>query len=174
LSASRHASPFAARAFALPRPYAGADGARNRAIKDRISVNICLGHYSIARVIRMKVIAAIIGGQELRWVVRVARGCVEIDHPVEFMAGTYPMVDLLPYKVAVRRIISSILEGRERRAINLQALRVSAPDQLAVTSDDSSSINVADGQDLPAGVSLGDFDGQIFQRFTAAHLQPDG
>src|SRR5437763_13881365 len=88
-------------------------------------------------------VAAVEGRQNLRGLIRVADGFVEIVHAVEFAAGANPGVDFLAdlfvlrtVKAIIERVAEeSVLEGRNGCADDPDSLLVSAGYELTIAGD---------------------------------------
>lgn len=78
--------------------------AENREI-DRIA-------HRVPGIARMKLIPALINGQEARGIRRVANRDIEVDHGVEFAARSDEGVQGLALRLALGGVIKRALEGR--------------------------------------------------------------
>jgi hypothetical protein len=89
-------------------------------------------HGLVARVVRVQMIAAVIGRLHPGRMVRIPEHPIEIQHAVERRTSADPVIQRLPFGLAVRRVIrlARSLERRERCAIDAQALAVGTLDQL--------------------------------------------
>ena len=103
--------------------------------------DVALG--DVASVVDVQVIAAVVSGQDLRGVVRVADGFVKIDDAVEFAAGADPGVDFLAdllvlgaVETVIERVAEEgVLEGWNRGADDADSFFVSAGDELTIAFD---------------------------------------
>lgn len=110
-------------------------------LKQREGDDVALG--DVAGVVDVQVVAAVVGGQDLRGVVGVTDGLVEIDDAIEFAAGANPGVHFLANLLVLRAVEAvieritekGVLEGRNRRADGADSLFVSAGDELAIAVD---------------------------------------
>src|SRR2546427_8771336 len=69
-----------------------------------------VGHGFISRIAGMQVVAGVVGRQELLWIVRVARGGVEVDHGIEGLAVPDPLVHRLALRLADIGVICRAIE----------------------------------------------------------------
>src|SRR5262249_20348699 len=90
---------------------------------------------AVARVAAVQMIAGLERLLHLRRLRGIAERRVEVEHAVELLARPHPVVDGLAYSVAVGRVVPGALVRRDRRAVDLEALRVRPRDNLPVAGD---------------------------------------
>src|SRR5690348_12333676 len=97
----------------------------------------------VAGVVDVQVVAAVVSGQDLRGVVRVADGFVKIDYAIEFAARADPSVDFLAdllvlgtEEMVIERVAKQgVLEGRNRCGDDADSFLVSARNELTIAGD---------------------------------------
>src|SRR5438128_1470851 len=93
----------------------------------------------IAGVVRVQVVAAVVGWKKPRGAIRVPQQPIQIDHRIEVTAAPDPGIDLLPHRFLFRRVITRpglrILERRDRRRDDADPAAMRARDECPVTGD---------------------------------------
>src|SRR5205823_175982 len=94
-----------------------------------------LAHGSIAGVVWMQVVAAVIGCGHGRWTGRIGNNAIEVDESIKGAAGPDPVVDGQALRLLVRREISlvgppgqSVFERQKRAADDLDRAQARALD----------------------------------------------
>src|SRR5215469_14568954 len=83
----------------------------------------------------MKVVPAIHFGRQVRRMVRIACGGVEVNHRVEAAARPYPMVHRLAGPFGFRSRVEGSTKRRDGCAVHAYVLGMSAKDDLPVSMD---------------------------------------
>src|SRR5690554_4310249 len=83
----------------------------------------------------MDVIARIKLQAQALGVGRIARGCIEVDDPVEPATRSYPRIHFLPDGLAFGREEGQAFGRKDRPARHLEAVKVRSVDQLTETID---------------------------------------
>lgn len=89
-----------------------------------------VGHCLIASVVRVKMIATVIGRLIATWVCRIVDHLIEVDHGIEGATCANPPVEGLTNYLAFRSIVDRSFEGSERCAYDLDVMQVAASDDL--------------------------------------------
>ena len=95
-----------------------------------------VGHGFVACVIGVKVISVFVCGQEHGGILGILSGFFEVDDGIEGAAGSDPLIDGLPDLFSALRGVAGAHIGSESCAVNLDAVLVSAGDELGVSEDD--------------------------------------
>jgi len=74
----------------------------------------------------MQVIAAIGAGLEVRGILRIARGGIEIDYGVKRAAGADPFIHGLSIDFAFRRVVVRAFKGEDGAAVDANVVGVGA------------------------------------------------
>jgi len=87
----------------------------------------------------MKVVAAVVGGEELIGMLRISDDGVEVNDRVEVAGGAYPSIDGLAVGFAegAGMVVDGADVGCDGGAVNAKAVSVAARNDLLVSSDDT-------------------------------------
>lgn len=72
-------------------------------------------------IVGVQMVAAVGRFEQPRRVLRIARGCVEIDHAIKGAAGPYPLIDLLPRFFQRRLEVKRSAAGQDSRSVDYQS-----------------------------------------------------